>query len=387
MFDHVEANDITHDKGFASRVYQVKLFASDPTTPFYTFIMKIPRCGNELKNIDELTNKMFEGQENKNLDESDSAETRMVDFHNAECDFYDYFSEVPGFPVPKVYYAQKSVLEKNQLGVIFMEDLSEISKTMGFVKSLMVDQVKLLVEHLAAFHAFQICEEKPKWEGKFNKCAFIDEKNDIGKSAIEGLKVFKDGIFAKEIVKFYTVITDPDPPKYIVRGICDNLGLPSVVCIGDMHTNNILWQVNKNGEILDKVQAIIDFQVAFQGSPAFDLARILMVCTDGEIRRELEPYIFDYYMEKITERMSKVGKEPSFTVNEFKKAYEFGKIHQALTVAILVPFFTAMGTLQDDDEAGQTKDEKSEILIHRAKLGLEDAVKALEELAPQWISR
>lgn len=46
-----------------------------------------------------------------------------------------------------------------------------------------------------------------------------------------------------------------------------------------------------------------------------------------------------------------------------------------------------MGTLQDDDEAGQTKDEKSEILIHRAKLGLEDAVKALEELAPQWIPR
>lgn len=103
-----------------------------------------------------------------------------------------------------------------------------------------------------------------------------------------------------------------------------------MVCIGDMHTNNILWQVNKNGEILDKVQAIIDFQVAFQGrrtifylfhkallgSPAFDLARILMVCTDGEIRRELELYIFDYYMEKITERMSKIGKEPSFTVNE-----------------------------------------------------------------------
>lgn len=33
------------------------------------------------------------------------------------------------------------------------------------------------------------------------------------------------GIFAKEIVKFYTVITDPNPPKYIVRGICDNLGM------------------------------------------------------------------------------------------------------------------------------------------------------------------
>ena len=46
-----------------------------------------------------------------------------------------------------------------------------------------------------------------------------------------------------------------------------------------------------------------------------DVARILTLCTDAEIRRELESSIFDFYYENLTKFM---GKKPDFTVEKVK---------------------------------------------------------------------
>lgn len=37
---------------------------------------------------------------------------------------------------------------------------------------------------------------------------------------------------------------------------------------------------------------------------------------DAELRRELEGFIFDYYMEKLTEKLSKLGLEPGFDIEK-----------------------------------------------------------------------
>ena len=47
-----------------------------------------------------------------------------------------------------------------------------------------------------------------------------------------------------------------------------------------------------------------------------DIARILTVCTDTEIRRELETSIFDFYYENLTKFMAPTGKKPDFTVEK-----------------------------------------------------------------------
>lgn len=57
--------DLTNNKGYASRVFQVKLFAEDPNNYLYSFVMKIPKSAEEMPDINKLNEKMFEGQENK----------------------------------------------------------------------------------------------------------------------------------------------------------------------------------------------------------------------------------------------------------------------------------------------------------------------------------
>lgn len=52
------------------------------------------------------------------------------------------------------------------------------------------------------------------------------------------------------------------------------------------------------------------------GNPAFDLARLMTLSTDAEVRRELESYIFDFYYENLTKFMALSGNKPEFCVAE-----------------------------------------------------------------------
>jgi hypothetical protein len=61
--------------------------------------------------------------------------------HNTECDFYDSFKEVENFAIPKVFYTQKFLVDKEHTGVILMEDLSERTKTLDIHYPLNLEQV------------------------------------------------------------------------------------------------------------------------------------------------------------------------------------------------------------------------------------------------------
>uniref|UniRef100_A0A914DC16 Uncharacterized protein n=1 Tax=Acrobeloides nanus TaxID=290746 RepID=A0A914DC16_9BILA len=54
----------------------------------------------------------------------------------------------------------------------------------------------------------------------------------------------------------------------------------------------------------------------FLGNPAVDMARIMTLCTDAEIRRELETFIFDFYYENLTKIMETTGKKIDFDVGK-----------------------------------------------------------------------
>jgi hypothetical protein len=48
-----------------------------------------------------------------------------------------------------------------------------------------------------------------------------------------------------------------------------NLGIPTILCHGDLWTNNILWKLRPDNIPSNEIRAIIDAQVAFEGIKPF----------------------------------------------------------------------------------------------------------------------
>uniref|UniRef100_A0A914ECM7 Uncharacterized protein n=1 Tax=Acrobeloides nanus TaxID=290746 RepID=A0A914ECM7_9BILA len=170
-----------------------------------------------------------------------------------------------------------------------------------------------------------------------------------------------------------------DMVKYSVVDCCKDIGVPSLVQLGDLYTFNITFE-RQEDNIPNKVLAFFDFQQAFEGNPAFDMARLIAACTDADIRRHLEEFIFDYYYEKLTKYMTENKKKPGFTVDQFKTAYNYALINQATWIPMM-----AMVALSGD-VSEDTKRARIARCTLRARLVLEDAVKRLEVLQPTWIN-
>lgn len=73
----------------------------------------------------------------------EDARKDLVKCHNAECDFLEYFRDIPGVPLPAVYYARRLESDLAVSGVIIIEDLSEKRHIGGFVQSPNDTQVRL----------------------------------------------------------------------------------------------------------------------------------------------------------------------------------------------------------------------------------------------------
>lgn len=73
----------------------------------------------------------------------EDARKDLVKCHSAECDFLEYFRDIPGFPLPTVHYARRIEPDLAAPGVIIMEDFSEKGHIGRFVQSPNVTQVIL----------------------------------------------------------------------------------------------------------------------------------------------------------------------------------------------------------------------------------------------------
>uniref|UniRef100_A0A914CDG5 CHK kinase-like domain-containing protein n=1 Tax=Acrobeloides nanus TaxID=290746 RepID=A0A914CDG5_9BILA len=158
---------------------------------------------------------------------------------------------------------QKDPVYKVVMKIPTMDCISELMDNMYTEEQ--KAQIKKIIKYLAAFHAFLLANED-KWKNLFTEIGFIDDEfKDMVKPTIDGVKKCCPGMFDEVFKRSDKLFNETAIADYTYRECCKDLGLPSLLQLGDLWTNNILWEKEKDGSIPGKILAFIDFQMAFEG--------------------------------------------------------------------------------------------------------------------------
>ena len=141
-----------------------------------------------------------------------------------------------------------------------------------------------------------------------------------------------------------------------------------VVVHGDFHLGNIMWKLGENEEMTNEIYAIYDWQICHEGSPMADLARLLVFCSDGGTRRQVEEFIFDFYHGQLEREMKEAGKSCPYTVDQIRKAYSYMYLSQCYRLMLLPNLLKEVFK----EESPRVKQAKTDIAILRCRHGLED---------------
>ena len=108
-----------------------------------------------------------------------------------------------------------------------------------------------------------------------------------------------------------------------------DLNLTPVIVHGDTHCGNIMWEIDEYGDIQTGIAAIVDWQTIHEGSPMSDLARFLVLSTDGVVRRQAENFAVDFYLECLTKEFDGDASKIPYTAEKLQKAYDYAFLFQA----------------------------------------------------------
>ncbi|KAH7707456.1 Protein C04F6.7 [Aphelenchoides avenae] len=345
----VYAKGIGECKGFASVVYRCTVeFESAEEEP-YTFMMKVP------------TTLFFKEFLFTDKDGELTADPicAIMDGHNGECAFYEHFAAAGVVPTPRVWYTREMTGESGVTGVIIMEDLSRHGCSPSLATSASIHQ-RLPVGN---FYHVEQWEADLFWRS-------IDELFEYDKTL-------------KPLVDKFKPFATPEFARYALLDRPKELGLPAALCHGDLWVNNLMFKRAPDGTASNDILAFLDWQNVFYGNPMFDLARYLAFCADAEVRREVEAFIFDYYLNELSRRMALKNRKPDFGTSHLKKAYLLAQIQQTTEAIPMVPF--ANNLVSTDNEAVQ-KAVKAKLAL-RSRLLMEDAIEAMEAVAKDFLSK
>ncbi|KAH7705806.1 calcium/calmodulin-dependent protein kinase type 1 [Aphelenchoides avenae] len=290
---------------------------------------KVPTAETLQKTIESLS---------KDESTADVAEWQDVfALHNVECKVFERFRGLDVLPLPKVWYTREA--SRDAVGVILMEDLSVHGTTPGFICTLTLQQVKNAMRHIVAFHKYQLCLVKTEWAKwaaiPHHRRFWIDDvpgKNrQMLLDIIAGIPEFQEGIMVccekttsflgemKALVDKYLPCISTEFAQYALIDRPKQLGLPFLFLHGDTGPHNTFFEKAPDGTVGNEITAFIDWQLSFLGNPMFDVARILFMFCDPEIRREAEETVVEDYHRLLQDEMAKEGETLSFTVEAVSK--------------------------------------------------------------------
>uniref|UniRef100_A0A914XWW1 Uncharacterized protein n=1 Tax=Panagrolaimus superbus TaxID=310955 RepID=A0A914XWW1_9BILA len=120
-----------------------------------------------------------------------------------------------------------------------------------------------------------------------------------------------------------------------------------------MHSGNLMFSIDKNGDIQNDIAAFVDWQTMHEGSPMEDLARFLTLCADGVVRRQAEQFAIQYYFDCLVKEYGGEKDKVPYTIEKLQKAYNFAFLTQGLFGLGIVPFF--MGAIEGRESSKSLK--------------------------------
>jgi len=328
------------------------------------------------------------------FDESKTSEwiKKMTTVHTRECNFYSTFGKLNIIPLAECYYMQELDVVTRKSGILILEDLTERAYMDRIEDGMSRQKVENIVKHLAAFHKFILCsEEKEEMLKPFKEFPFESDNPAEGMEWVD--KMIQRAVDIIPEVESYLrrlkkAFSSFDFMRLAVSEMAKQHGVTTTLVHGDLWTNNMLWLKSSDGKESDEPAAFIDWQMTFVGNPMADIGRVLMCC-DTNVRREMDTYILQLYHDEVSRLLREDGKgrKLEFTVSDLRPAFEISIVHQAMIFSIMVPLFaTTWSQAADLTEEDKAKNEsKLDRLKKRLFDALDDAVKILERLAPEWI--
>uniref|UniRef100_A0AC34FY00 CHK kinase-like domain-containing protein n=1 Tax=Panagrolaimus sp. ES5 TaxID=591445 RepID=A0AC34FY00_9BILA len=364
----ISAADISKGKGFASKIYKCVLTFVDSkdASDVYTTILKVPGFESY-----QETHKASGGEK---YWENDSAIKSLIGVHNVECEFYENVAKLLDAPIPKVYKTQTWEPENHE-GCIHMEDLSLKGKTQLYFENVNLTIVKSVIRELAHIHKNILSVNPNLWQGKYLKNQML--MANTAKKTWPMIEPFlqksrRESEIRPLIEKYQKFAESEEFYGYVFTESYKSF--KPVIVHGDFHFGNIMYKIDKHGDVQNEVAAIVDWQIIHEGSPMADLARFLTFSADGGVRRQAEVFAIDYYLECLIKEFEGDASKVPYTAEELQKAYKLAFLTQVFVLPGVALFFlTAM-----EEKNENLKNAFFDQGVLKALHGLEDADKLLQ---------
>jgi thiamine kinase-like enzyme len=346
----VTSSDVSGGKGFISIICRciIKFVDSIDDSDVYTTVLKIPGFESLEENAEKCDTEQW-------FDEAGKKE--MTELHQLECSFYTQLAPIFDVPLPKVYNVVEWIYGKQE-GCIHMEDLTLRGKTISYFDNINLTQVKEFIRHLAHWHKNILTADPTIWREKF-----VFKKVDAFKNAIIAFDKMGQAFVEKSSMKH---LFDPLVKKYrsftqnfdflmwCSKEAIDELQIPRVIVHGDLHSGNIMFGIDKNGDVQNYIAAFVDWQTMHEGSPMEDMARFLTMCADGVVRRQAEQFAIPYYFECLVKEYGGEEKKVPYTIEKLQIAYNYAFATQGLFALGIVPFL--LGAMEKLESSKIIKD-------------------------------
>ncbi|CAJ0573210.1 unnamed protein product, partial [Mesorhabditis spiculigera] len=257
-----------------------------------TVIIKMPSSSQAIQNLSSAT-----GSDDM------AAYTEKIQriMHNNEVGAYTWLSSVSPSPIPhpQIYAAHNLA---TPTPIIVMEELEGNLEVLqhGFDEA----QLFEITETLARFHAHCLADGSWK-EAEFEPMEFgkMSTFGDMIKQLADGLRKGKPGFW--ECLD--PLFEHTDILENYQLGLMERDSPHQILAHGDLWCPQIIWADDGR-----TIRGILDWQIAHPGSMMEDISRVLATCTKTELRRRLQPKLFDRYYEVLKEECEKNNVTPGF---------------------------------------------------------------------------
>ncbi|CAD5228401.1 unnamed protein product [Bursaphelenchus xylophilus] len=292
--------------------------------------------------------------------------------HECECKLFDLIKDLKDLPVPTCYYTELGG-EKHP-GCIIMQDLSESCTGISIKRYVTEELCFEIAKVLAKFQASIGTLDEKKWKGVFKNDLFAREFYGRCYQTYLGDTAVKCGLKA-DLMKKCMCLTNSDFSKFATKGIAEKHDVVTL-CHGDVHSNNILFYKNEDNSVSNRIAALIDWQAVFDGNPLSDLARFMVCCPQGNVRRACEARVLATYYETVCDEFTKKGFRIPFSSELCQTLYEYAFLQQVPS-AMIHPQLLYDVELEGVEE--KVKSATRDILSLKANHAMEDALPLIKK--------